>query len=66
MVVNSNTMNGKKILGGTRNMQNFSKMNLFVRGFNDGMTNMADFNTFSTGDVNVVLATVFFPHGYFL
>ena len=66
MIVNGNSMNGKKIHTSTRDMQIFSKMKFAMGSFDNCMTNVMDPHTCTTSSVDLVLAAVFFPHGHLL
>ena len=58
MIVKCNSVNGKEVFVGTRNMQFFLKMNLTMRGVYNRMTNVADAHTCTIGGVNLILAMV--------
>ena len=66
MIINSDTMNGEKIFVGTRNMQNFSKVNFAGRGTYNRMTYMTYPHTCTTCRVDLILSMVFLTKGHLL
>ena len=66
MIINGNAMNKEKIFVGTRNMQEFSKMNLARRGMYNRMTYVTYPHTCTTCLVNLVFAMIFLTKGHLL